>query len=106
VFGGGGDDQLQVGRGRSVLIGSATAHDGDALALAAILGGWAASSSPARVAGLTGWLNASTVHDDGDEDELRGGSGQDWFLASLSARRRDRVSGAHRGEMITDISGW
>src|SRR5262249_21087123 len=80
--GGDGDDQLEGGRGSSlliggagrdrlkaqgdaVLIGSATAHDADALALGAILDGWASAGSyPARVAGLTGWLNASTVHDD------------------------------------------
>jgi hypothetical protein len=55
---------------------------------------------------LAAWLNPSVVHDDGAVDELRSGLGLDWSLASLSARRRDRVSGPRCGEMITDISEW
>src|SRR5262249_57551845 len=79
LVGGDGDDQLRGGRGRSlliggagrdrlkaqgdaVLIGSATAHDADALALGAVLGGWASAGGyPARVAGVTGLLDASNV---------------------------------------------
>jgi Ca2+-binding RTX toxin-like protein len=124
LVGGDGDDRLHGGRGRSLLIGGdgrdqlkahgdavmiagSTDHDANALALCAIMEEWTSSRSYSeRAANLAVWLNATTVDDDGDQDQLLGGSGQDWFLASVASRRRDRVSGAGREEIITDISAW
>ncbi len=127
LVGGDGDDHLRAGRGRSVLIGGRgsdllqtcgsdtiliagfTNHDANAVALGALLDEWSSALGySARVANLGQWLSSSTVHDDGSQDHLIGGSDRDWFLASLggSGRRKDRVSGARHGDIITDTTGW
>jgi hypothetical protein len=122
-----GDDQLHAGRGRSLVIGGRgkdqlkgfgsdailiagfTIHDANPLALGALMGEWTSTRSfAARGANLAQWLNASTVHDDDDEDLLIGGVGLDCFFACVGGvgSTKDRVNAARPGELITDTSAW
>jgi hypothetical protein len=53
------------------------------------------------------FLSETTVHDDGDKDQLRGNSGKDWFFANMDGdgdkKKKDDLAGAVAGEEITDI---
>jgi Ca2+-binding RTX toxin-like protein len=110
LVGGRGGDRLSSGGGDDILIAGSTDYDARIQSLCAVLDAWNGTGSyTARVSGLGAVLNASTVHDDGDEDRLAGSGGADWFFAALSAgagRKKDLVSDASAGEVITDISGW
>lgn len=86
VFGGSGRDLAIGGEGRDrlfgqgdddILIGGSTDVDEDAQALADIVAEW---RSGADVEGLAAFLNDGSVFDDGERDELIGGSGRDWYL--------------------------
>ena len=100
LIGGSGADTLGAGFGDDLLIAGTTAYDANDVALAAIMAEWTSGRDYAtRGANLTGTgsgprnngnylliasgLNA-TVFDDGAIDVLQGGSGMDWFFASLS----------------------
>jgi hypothetical protein len=122
LVGGDGDDHLHGGKGRDVLIGGDgadkiqgsgaddiliagyTDYDEDVVALCDIADQW--NSTPgysARTTALSSVLNASTVHDDNDEDRLDGGSGMDWFFANLGGGTKDKIGGAKTGETVVEI---
>jgi hypothetical protein len=125
--GGFGSVHLQSGSGGAILIGGTTNFDRNLPALDAILTEWARTdeSYAQRVANLSNttvngvdpnsmgqnggyFLNASTVHDDGDGNTLNGGSGQDWFFANLDGSGNngvlDKVSGMKGDEIVTHIT--
>jgi hypothetical protein len=119
LVGGDGDDILVGGQGRDILIGGfgadrlvgnqdedmliagTTAHEGNAVALDAILTEWTSASSYAdRVSHLStgvGGLNGAvrlngtdsgalqTIFNDNDQDTLTGSQANDWFLANRDA---------------------
>jgi Ca2+-binding RTX toxin-like protein len=107
LIGGLGGDALSGGSGGDALIGGTTDHDSNDAALIAILDEWDRQFTPVdvRIANLrdgTG-VNApfvlkrnlpaepdGTVFDDGERDELRGNSGQDWFLDFATDLVQDR----------------
>lgn len=111
LIGGGGADTLSAGSGDDLLIGGATDYDSNLVALDAIMAEWGRTdiSYQQRIADLDGaasgglngqyLLNATTVHDDGASDQLAGGGGQDWYIASAD----DVVSGKKHNEVVTMI---
>jgi hypothetical protein len=52
--------------------------------------------------GLNGayFLNASTVHDDGQANVLWGGCRRDWFFAGAT----DKLKNHHRNEIVTKVT--
>src|SRR5207248_5308857 len=103
LIGGRGSDHLQGGSSDSILIAGYTDLDTNTRALCAVMDAWALSQTYAvRVANLGSMLNATTVHDDGANDHVIGGTGTDWFFVT----KRDKVNGARGGETITDTTGW
>jgi uncharacterized protein (TIGR03118 family) len=100
LIGGDGKDRLRADGGDDLLIGGSTAFDGNVSNLLAILGEWTSpvDSYSVRVDKLrhgTGGLptlDATRVTDDGMVDDLRGGSGLDWFFAAANDRIRDKNS--------------
>ena len=90
LFGGTGRDLMIGGEGRDrvlgqtdddILIGGTTDFDFDEAALLDILIQWSTRASfNSRIADLEATLNESTVFDDGEQDELNGAAGRDWFL--------------------------
>ncbi|MBX3415655.1 MAG: S8 family serine peptidase [Pirellulales bacterium] len=108
MIGGSGADTIVGGTGTDLQIAGYTDHDGDDLALLAILAEWSSGNSYAtRLSNLEngGGLNGSyvldsdTVFDDGDEDELTGDTGQDWFLYYVVD---DTLTDAEVGEVSTN----
>jgi Ca2+-binding RTX toxin-like protein len=101
LIGGRGSDLLQGGPDDDLLIGGTTAFDADDPTLLAILEEWKRTDRAylERVknlrqgGGLNGSavLDATTVFEDGDKDELAGGAGLDWFFI-------------HAGDSITDLA--
>jgi Ca2+-binding RTX toxin-like protein len=100
LIGGTGADRL-VGNGdEDILIAGWTDHDAFTPtsyyeSLWSVMNEWNSSSiqatrrshlTGATGAGLNGsvLLNSATVHDDTDQDNLTGSSGNDWFFANLS----------------------
>ena len=95
MIGGFGNDQLVGNAADDILIGGYTDHDGNAVALRAILNVWSGSGSyQDRINALkassfayrlladpVGGL-AATVHDDQAVDSLTGSAGADWFFAN------------------------
>jgi len=53
------------------------------------------------------FLTASTVKSDGSENELKGGSGTDWYFANLDGvgnnSRKDKISGKSNNEIVTNV---
>ena len=90
LIGGTGNDSLSGSSYDDILIGGNTDHDANDDALIAILAEWREKTPiDDRIANLQagGGLNGAfvfmlgeTVHDDEDQDTLRGGSSGDWFL--------------------------
>ncbi len=87
IIGGAGRDRLRGGAGEDLLIGSATAYDSYPDQLAELLTGWTGSTdyltrvNRLQDVGEPRHLEpGSTVHDDDQPDDLRGGSGRDWFF--------------------------
>ncbi|HEY1381676.1 MAG TPA: pre-peptidase C-terminal domain-containing protein [Gemmataceae bacterium] len=107
LIGGDGRDELRGGSGGDLLIGGHTAFDTDAAALSAILAEWSSGRSyEHRIANLRGVGNGTrdngnvflkvsgpevTVFDDGDADELTGGTGRDWFFGRLRPWKKDEI---------------
>jgi hypothetical protein len=95
LIGGDGSDILLGGRGEDLLIAGATTHDGDQVALLAVLSEWTSnrtveerirnlvdgSGTVVRENGSYYLVEGSTVLDDGDLDLLYGGAATDWLLA-------------------------
>jgi Ca2+-binding RTX toxin-like protein len=104
LIGGRGADRLLGKAGDDLLIGGTTEFDSHLAALWAILAEWDAERKyDKRVSNLKGPGDSSrlngnyflidqgaqaTVHDDGEIDRLRGGSGRDWFFAELPRKLR------------------
>jgi VCBS repeat-containing protein len=91
IVGGVGADKILGNNDDDILIASQTVHDYDVDAINHIMAEWlAATDYTTRVnhlrsgGGLNGnfLLNENTSFLDNDEDQLIGGSGMDWFLAS------------------------
>jgi Ca2+-binding RTX toxin-like protein len=111
LIGGAGQATLQAGAGGDILIGGTTAYDNNAAALAALLAEWSRIDIDysTRIAHLTGsmtgglngsnFLNSSTVHDNGQADNLYGGRGMDWFFAGMM----DALFNKTTGEVVTQI---
>jgi PKD repeat protein len=88
LIGGDGADKLNGGAGEDILVGGMTAHDNNPAALAAISAEWNRpdASAEQRRQNLTngGGLNGSSVLagasliDDQDADDLQGNENQDW----------------------------
>jgi hypothetical protein len=115
LLGGLGQDRLLGNTGDDILVGDRTLYDSDQSqdrlmdvnALLAILAEWTSGKSYAERRGnITGTnpqdgrLNngyyfrlGDTIWGDADEDELTGGSGDDWFFVC----GRDRVTDWHKG---------
>jgi Ca2+-binding RTX toxin-like protein len=111
LIGGSGKSTLQAGSGGDILIGGTTNYDNIAAALASVLAEWGRTDIDyvTRIAHLNGsltgglntvLLNSSTVHANGQADNLYGGAGLDWYFAGvLDALFNKAVS-----EVITPIS--
>ncbi len=108
--GGKGGGTLQAGTGRAILIagpggskligngsdtiliGGCTNYDNNLAALQALLAEWSSPDSfPLRTGVLADYLNATTVHDNGVANRLKGGGGQDWFFALLGGPNKDKL---------------
>jgi len=81
----------------NILIGDRTGHDTSDAALVALLGEWtSARTNDVRVGNLRAGLmlaagfklEAATITDDGDADQLFGALGQDWFWSLTSTDKR------------------
>jgi Ca2+-binding RTX toxin-like protein len=99
LIGGAGPSTLNAGSGGDILIGGTTNYDNNAAALAAVLAEWSRTDIDyaTRIAHLNGsmsgglnhnsdssvfyYLNPSTVHADGQVNNLYGGAGLDWYFA-------------------------
>jgi hypothetical protein len=117
LIGGDGRDELFGSLQGDLLIGGTTAFDDNADALLLILNEWTSTRAYAeRVANLRGtgsgpafderlndniFLQAgTTVLDDADEDRLHGLLGFDWFFATVSGLKKDKVTGRRSGELL------
>ena len=109
LIGGKGEDDLDGGTEDDLLIAGFTDHDANLAALDAILSVWTSGLSyQSRVSALRSGvgvpkgikLNSDTVHDDGVQDALLGGSGQDWFFAKLSGSNVDVISDLENDELV------
>ena len=108
LIGGAGADQLAAFSGEDILIGGTTAYESfpsNQAALTAIRGAWTGASNYAtRVAqvssgvgaGAAFRLSSATVFNDSMIDTLKGGSGNDWFIASND----DKISGRNASEVL------
>jgi hypothetical protein len=93
LIGGSGKSTLQAGSGGDILIGGTTDFDNNAGSLASVLAEWSSADDyTTRVARITGsmsgglntvLLNSSTVHANGQADNLYGGAGLDWYFAGV-----------------------
>jgi Ca2+-binding RTX toxin-like protein len=111
LIGGTGTDVVHGGGGQDILIGGATDFDQNATALAAIMMEWRRTDADyaTRVHHLDGslagglndgfFLNVTTVHDDGSNNDLLGNQDLDWFLAGLND-----ATDKHKDEIVTNVS--
>ena len=120
VIGGSGKDEIKADKGDDLLIGGFTAYDNKAIALELIHREWTSVRTyESRVnnvrtglgdvlSGTRVMLKASgtskTVFDDNAQDELKGGSGRDWYFADFGAdeRKRDKTNG-RKGDEVIDL---
>jgi Ca2+-binding RTX toxin-like protein len=121
LVGGSGVDALAggTGAGEDLLVGGAIVYyleapgAVDLTALYAVRAEWARTdlAYADRVARLGGTdsggfeyvINATTVTDDAATDTLSGGSGADWFVASVSGLVPDVLNDRLASETVTDI---
>jgi hypothetical protein len=103
LIAGSGGANLAGGAGGSILIGGYTDHDTNLTALEAALAEWNSSSTYAvRLTALGTTFNSTTVHSDGQADQLAGGGGTqalDWFFASI----QDTINGSNANDTIVTI---
>ncbi len=118
IIGGAGRDQLWGGAGQDLLIGSTTAYDSRPNQLGELLSGWTTSGDYldriGRLADAGKDLHlaeGSTVHNDLQPDDLRGGSGRDWFFrpgqfdsGSVQAGAHDLLHDNSVNELVARIS--
>jgi ELWxxDGT repeat protein len=102
LIGGNGADELEAGKGNSVLIGGSTIYDtptpGNLAALDAVLAELTVGGSQ-----LSSLLNSSTIDDDGNADELKGGGGIDWFFGNVF---QDSIKKRKSGDLFINTAGW
>ena len=115
LIGGMGKDHLKGGKADDILIGGTTDFDNVDAALAGIMDEWNSwASYDDRIKHLSGvttggkngvsYLNASSVHDDGQSDELQGSGGMDWYFAKLDkSKQSDNIFGQKKNEVVTSI---
>ncbi len=115
LIGGLGADTLQGNGGDDLLIGAGTDYDSNLTALNALAAEWGRTDETyqTRVAHLSGsmpggvngpyMLSAVTVHDDAAVDQLYGGAGSDWFIATISGASKDNLHDLASGEIVTGI---
>jgi len=107
LFGGLGADTLIGGSGEDILISGTTKFDSNLTTIDSLLAYWSNSSLDyaTRVAALRAGsvagvpaLTAANIVNDTSADKLTGGSGLDWFFASLSGTSQDTVTNLTSGE--------
>jgi hypothetical protein len=102
LIAGAGGANLQGGNAGSILIGGYTDYDQNLAALEAALAEWNSNTSNG-LAALATTFTTSTVHSDGQADQLQGGGGNaalDWFFASTL----DKINGSNSFDQITTIT--
>jgi Ca2+-binding RTX toxin-like protein len=113
---GGGADRLSAVSQGDILIGSTTAFDAHYESLRLVMAEWTSGRNyKTRTANLRGSVGGGganrsvrlvmaepepTILDDGAQDLLRGGAGQDWFFAELSGAANNKIVGHKAGELI------
>jgi hypothetical protein len=104
LIAGPGGAQLQGGNAGNILIGGYTNSDNNLAALEAALEEWSSLADYAtRLTDLAAIFNGTTVHSDGQADQLQGAGGSqplDWFFAPL----QDVLSGKNSQDQVTTIS--
>ena len=116
LIGGGGADRLSAVAKGDILIGSTTAFDAHYESLRSVMAEWTSGRNyKTRTANLRGSVGGGganrsvrlvtagpepTILDDGAQDLLRGGPGQDWFFAELSGAAKNKILGHKAGERI------
>ena len=106
LIGGTGADTLTGDQDNDILIAGYTTHDNDSAALNNILATW---NSGQTYDALVNSLRSTSlrpdvdVFDDAAVDQLKGGSGQDWFIFNNDQGVKDIVSDLKSGEIATDV---
>jgi Ca2+-binding RTX toxin-like protein len=110
LIGGGGTDSLTGGVNDDILIGGQTAYDHNTAALDALLAEWSLPgvSYADRIKQLRSGvgpnqqfrLDNTTVLNDGVNDILSGGAGNDWFWANLTGPNPDVIKNKTPGEVV------
>ena len=96
LIGGTGRDLLVGAFCQDILIGGTTVHDTHDSSLYAISNQWNSGGSYVqrirnlRTGNKVPQLNSTTVHNDGERDELRGGGGLNWFFGGIDDVLADR----------------
>jgi phospholipase C len=110
LIGGSGRSDIHANGGQAILIAGTTAFGADAEALQLLENEWASTDDlttrQTKIEGGVGIanmfvLNDQTVHSNGQANELRGGSGMDWFFANQSTDDIDEMFGQ---DLFTAIS--
>lgn len=120
LIGGLGADTVNGSGGDDIVIGGTTSYDSNQGALCSIMAEWgrtdatystrvshlqAPPKGKGGVAGLNGpyFLNTSTVFDDAAIDDLRGGTGMDWFFVKQRGGTADKLEDRAKGETVTNL---
>lgn len=112
-----GADLINGSGGDDIVIGGTTSYDSNQAALCAILAEWGRTDATysTRVAHLQGkrgsgtglngsnLLTTATVVDDTAIDDLRGGTGMDWFFIKPRGTTKDIVEDRAKGETVTNL---
>ena len=118
LIGGRGNDDIKADKGDDLLIGGFTMYDNNDFALELLQREWISGRTyETRVNNIRSGLgevlygsgmmlkaggNSKTVFDDNAQDELKGGSGRDWYFSDFGAdeNKRDKTSGRDINEFI------
>lgn len=101
MIGGLGQDRLVTGNGEGVLVGGSTAQDDDLAALRAALAAWANSDPYAdRIDEIQSLLDA---WDDEESDALTGGSGRDLYFDGLGDQLTGVVSSGSKADTVIGL---
>jgi Ca2+-binding RTX toxin-like protein len=115
LIGGTGADSLDGQSGQDVLVGGYSSYDSDLAQwreLDSLFSRWNSSGNfAARIADLRTPADPSsprlavrdTIFNDDTVDELIGGPGTDWFMASVDGRKRDFIRDLALGEVLDDL---
>jgi hypothetical protein len=115
LIGGLGADTLHGGTDDDIVIGNATVHDGDLVALCAVMTEWDRTDADivTRVGHLSGstpgglngaiFLDATAFLPDVASDQLFGGGGLDWFVVTASGKAVDTANDVQAGDVVTAL---